>query len=72
MSHRARGHRPELSGLAQQALREIVRDCLRTNGLGLCMPEEQAVSAAIELIETGFVRLEYDPTNGAYWLEVAE
>ena len=70
MSYRARGHNSELSALAQQTLREIVRDCLRVNGLGLCMPEEHAVSAAIELIESGLVRLEYDPTTETYLLEV--
>ncbi|UEX78622.1 hypothetical protein [Sediminicurvatus halobius] len=62
------GHR--LSAIGESALREIVRDCLRANGLGADLPEERAISAAIELIENGFVRLEYD--GESYRMEVVE
>lgn len=49
-----------LSPVARQALREIVREYLKANGLGRDMTEDQAVSAAIELIEAGLVRIESD------------
>lgn len=39
------GHR--LSALGESALREIVRECLRANGLGADIPEDRAISAAI-------------------------
>lgn len=45
---------------AQRVLREIVRECLQTQQLGQDLPDEDAVSAAFELIEHGLMRLEHD------------
>lgn len=64
------GHR--LTALGESALREIVRECLRADGVGADLPEERAISAAIELIENGHLILVYDPVRGSCWLEEAE
>lgn len=53
-------------------LHEIVREIVRTHGLGRDMTEDQTVAAAIELIEVGYARLEHDPDRDEYRLMLTE
>lgn len=58
----------ELSPDAQQALRDIVASILRRTGVGRGIPMPEAIDGTIELIERGFVVLEYNFFRQTYTL----
>ena len=49
---------------ARQALQEIVRECVRGQGIGDGLTEEQVVAASIDLIDNGFAHIECE---GGCW-----
>ncbi|PAU74361.1 hypothetical protein CK498_22720 [Halomonas salipaludis] len=53
---------------SQKALRLIVGECLKKTGIGQDLPDEEAIDAAIELVDKGFLVLGYDPARQTYTL----
>lgn len=55
---------------ARQALWEIVRECVRGQGLEGTLTEDQAVAASVELIDNGFAHIECE--DGCWYRLVAK
>jgi len=51
-----------------KALHLIVGECLKNVGIGQALPDKEAIDATLELMNKGFLVLEYDPARQTYTL----